>query len=153
MKKIVVFFLAALLVTGGVLLSGGEALALDPVSKGSGAIAINGYDAVAYFTEKKPRRGKRAHSFSWNGAIWLFRSKENRELFMSNPSQYAPQYGGYCAWAVSQGYTARTDPDAWTLYKGKLYLNYNKSVRRQWETDKAGNVRDGDKNWPKLLER
>ena len=61
---------------------------------------------------------------------------------------YAPQYGGYCAWAVSQGYTAKIDPAAWRIVDGKLYLNYSKSVQRQWTEEIAVNIAEGDRNWP-----
>ena len=73
------------------------------------------------------------------------------DLFAADPEKYAPQYGGYCAWAVSQGYTASTDPEAWKIVDGKLYLNYSKSVQQTWEQDIPGNIAAGDGNWPKVL--
>lgn len=114
-------------------------------------IAIGGYDAVAYFTDGKPTAGKPEIVWMYDGATWRFSSEANRDAFMANPAKYAPQYGGYCAWAVSHGYTAKGDPAAWTITDGKLYLNYNKSVRKDWEKDVAGNVRKGDANWPRVL--
>lgn len=128
------------------------ALAAKPqVYSGRGA-AIRGYDPVAYFTERMPVRGSEEFTFDWNGATWRFKNAENRDLFAENPEMYAPQYGGYCAWAVSRGYTARIDPDAWSIYEGKLYLNYSLGVRRQWSADIPGNVARGDANWPGVLE-
>ena len=114
-------------------------------------VAVGGYDPVAYFTEKKPVPGSAEITAEHEGAIWRFASAANRELFVANPARYAPQYGGYCAWAVASGYTAKGDPNAWTVVGDKLYLNYNKSVQKSWEQDVPGNVRKGDANWPVVL--
>jgi hypothetical protein len=84
------------------------------------------------------------------GATWQFASADSRDSFAADPRKFAPQYGGYCAWAVSRGYTADTDPEAWKIIDGKLYLNYSKSVQRKWETDIPGNVAKADGNWPGL---
>ncbi|MEL6266226.1 MAG: YHS domain-containing (seleno)protein [Pseudomonadota bacterium] len=114
--------------------------------------AIDGTDPVAYFTEGRPVEGSSSHTYDWNGATWRFASAENRDLFAADPEAYAPQYGGYCAWAVSQGYTASTDPDAWAIVEGKLYLNYNASVQSRWEKDIPGHITAADGNWPTVLE-
>ncbi len=113
--------------------------------------AISGYDPVAYFTEGKPVEGKRDHSLKYKGETWRFSSEKNKQAFQKSPQKYAPQYGGYCAYAVSKGYTASTDPDAWTIVNGKLYLNYSKSVQAKWSKDKPGNIRKANANWPKVL--
>ena len=115
--------------------------------------AIRGYDTVAYFTEGKAVKGKPQFTHEWKGAKWRFASAENRDLFKADPEKYAPQYGGYCAYAVSKGYTASTDPEAWTIHKGKLYLNYSKSVMATWRKDKDGRITKADKNWPAVLEK
>lgn len=114
----------------------------------SSGAAINGYDPVAYFTEKKAVKGITSHSFKWNGAEWRFANVENMATFRTAPEKYAPKYGGYCAYAVSRGYTAPTDPDAWSVVDGALYLNYSKGVRSRWNSDQAANIVTGDKNWP-----
>lgn len=116
----------------------------------SSGTAINGYDPVAYFTQKKPVKGDAAYSYNWDGAEWRFSSTENLATFTANPEKYAPKYGGYCAYAVSRGYTAPTDPEAWTVVDGALYLNYSKGVRSRWQSDQAANIVVGDKNWPGL---
>ena len=128
------------------------ALAAKPQVYVARGAAIRGYDPVAYFTERMPVRGSEEFTFDWNGATWRFKNAENRDLFAENPEMYTPQYGGYCAWAVSRGYTARIDPDAWSIYEGKLYLNYSLRIRRQWSADIPGNVALGDANWPGVLE-
>lgn len=114
-------------------------------------VAINGIDPVGYFTRGVPVAGQTVFSHEWQGATWLFSTEENKALFVANPAQYAPQYGGFCAYAVSRGYTAKTDPKAWTVHEGKLYLNYSLSVRRKWLRDVSGNVTKADKNWPRLM--
>ena len=114
-------------------------------------IATNGYDSVAYFTQDMPVEGTEQYSFEWNGAVWLFSSDENKSMFMANPEKYAPQYGGYCAFAVSRGYTAPTVPEAWTIYEGKLYLNFSLGVRKRWRKDVVRNIEKANKNWPDVL--
>lgn len=113
--------------------------------------AINGYDPVAYFTEGKAVKGSEQHSFDWDGATFRFSSAENRQLFVDAPPKYAPQYGGYCAFAVSKGAVASTEPEAWTIVDGKLYLNYSLDVRERWREDTPGNINAADKNWPGVL--
>ncbi len=114
-------------------------------------VAAGGYDPVAYFTEKTPVAGKSDIIHEHDGAIWRFASAANRDAFKAEPAKYAPQYGGYCAWAVSQGYTAKGDPRVWSVVDGKLYLNYDKGVQLNWEKDKSGHIKKADANWPKVL--
>ena len=115
--------------------------------------ATGGYDPVAYFTEGKPVAGKSDFTHQWKGVTWRFTNAKNRDLFKTKPEAYAPQYGGYCAWAVSQGYTAKGDPNYWKIVDGKLYLNYDASVQRNWEKDIPGHVSNANRNWPKVLEK
>ena len=113
--------------------------------------AINGYDPVAYFTEGKPIEGKGGFTLDWMGARWWFASASNRDAFAKNPARYAPQYGGYCAWAVSQGSAASTTPQAWKIVKGKLYLNYSKGIQKRWESGGVAKlIAAGDANWPEI---
>ena len=130
------------------------AFAKDPVYTGAfSSLAVSGYDPVAYFNEGKPVEGSGEHEYEWNGATWRFSSAENMNSFRSNPQAYAPQYGGYCAWAVSQGYTASSDPQAWRIVDGKLYLNYSAGVQKTWEQDIPGFIVKADTNWPKVLDK
>ena len=115
--------------------------------------AIRGYDPLAYFDRKGPVKGSKQFTHQWNGATWHFASAENRDQFAAAPEKYAPQYGGYCAYAVAQGYTANIDPAAWTIMDGKLYLNYSLSVRERWRKDIPGYIRKADTNWPAVLQR
>ncbi|MEO0766053.1 MAG: YHS domain-containing (seleno)protein [Pseudomonadota bacterium] len=114
-------------------------------------IAVDGSDVVAYFTERKPVKGSAEFAHDWNGVTWHFASAENRDAFAADPEGYAPQYGGYCAWAVSQGYTASTVAEAWRVVDGKLYLNYSRRIQRRWERDIPARIAEGDANWPGVL--
>ena len=141
--------LGILIVVG--ILAPTAAWAVDPVNSSLLRGAIKGYDPVAYFTQGGPAKGKGAHSHEWMGATWYFANAENRDLFAGDPETYAPQYGGYCAYAVSQGYTAKIDPDAWKIVDDKLYLNFSLKVQKIWEKDIPGYIAAADENWPKIL--
>ena len=129
------------------------AAAKDPVYTGTFSnVALSGFDAVAYFVRGQPVEGLGDLEYDWNGATWRFANQANLKAFKAAPHSYAPQYGGYCAWAVSQGYTASTDPEAWRIVDNKLYLNYSKGVQRNWEEDIPGNIKRANANWPKVLQ-
>jgi YHS domain-containing protein len=115
--------------------------------------AIGGYDPVAYFTEKKPVKGNPQFTAEWKGAVWHFASAANRDLFKADPAKYAPQYGGYCAFGASEGYAVKTEPDAWSIVDGKLYLNYNTTVRTKWSENIPERIKAADKNWPEILKK
>jgi YHS domain-containing protein len=119
----------------------------------SSGLALQGYDPVAYFTEQKPVRGKPEFTAQHEGATYRFANAANRDAFAAAPGKYAPQYGGYCAFGAASGYKAAIQPDAWTVVDGKLYLNYNQSVRRQWSSDIPGFIRKADANWPSIRSR
>ena len=88
------------------------------------------------------------------GSKWYFASAANRDAFAADPAKYAPQYGGYCAWAVSQGYTAKIDPEAWKIVDGKLYLNYSKSIQEKWVAGGVDRlIAAGDGNWPGIRKK
>ncbi|MGF1474969.1 MAG: YHS domain-containing (seleno)protein [Geminicoccaceae bacterium] len=128
-----------------------EELEAQPVFTEDG-VAIRGTDPVAYFTEGKPVQGNSAISTEWNGATWHFSSEENRDQFLSDPEAYAPQYGGFCAWAVAEkGKLYSTQPDNWSIVDGKLYLNFNDDIQAQWEQDIPAFIDQGDQRWPEIL--
>lgn len=125
----------------------------DPVYTGNFSnVAVEGYDPVAYFTEGKPVKGDKDFTTEYQGAEWRFSSQANLDAFLADPEKYAPQYGGYCAWAVSQGYTAKGDAKHWKIVDGKLYLNYNSSIQKKWEKDIPGFIQSADASWPTVLE-
>ena len=113
-------------------------------------IAINGYDTVAYFKAGKAIKGIESFTFQWHDMNWFFLTKENRDLFASTPEKYAPQYDGYCAWALTEARLAQTDPEVWKIVNGKLYLNCSQSAYEKWSKDIPGNIKKADINWLKL---
>jgi hypothetical protein len=129
----------------------GPAAALEPINRTAEELALDGYDAVAYFDEGKPLKGSTQYTHRWQGATWRFATAARRDRFAAEPERFAPQFGGYCAWAVSHGYTADADPEAWAIVDGKLYLNYNRDVQKEWSADRAALIVAGNANWPKLL--
>ena len=117
----------------------------------SSGLAIRGTDPVAYFTEGEAVEGSSDYETEWNDAVWRFSSQENQELFEEDPEAYAPQYGGYCAKALSEGNVVSTDPEAWKIVDDKLYLNYSPAVQQQWVQDIEGNIEKADELWPDVL--
>ena len=120
-------------------------------TRDSDNLAVWGYDAVAYFSEGKAVKGLKKFSLSYGGADWLFSSRKNLRKFKKDPKKFAPQFGGYCAWAVGNGYTAEGNPKYWTVYKGKLYLNYNRAIKNKWLRDRDNLIRKAQKNWPGVV--
>jgi YHS domain-containing protein len=118
---------------------------------GSPGIAIKGYDPVAYFEQGGPQKGKSKFTVVHQKARWRFASAENKAKFEANPAKYLPAYGGYCAYGVSQGYLVKIDPNAWSIRDGQLYLNYDKSVQRQWEKRPERYIAKANTRWPKLI--
>lgn len=117
------------------------------IDKDDEGAALKGFDAVAYFAVENAVKGRPEYEYVWNGAKWLFSSEENLQKFRQNPEAYAPQFGGYCSYAVSRGYTADGDPNAWKIVDGKIYLNYNLEVKEMWEKDQQQNIKKGEENW------
>ena len=151
--RIAVLLFTVLLFQAVTALTAPPAIAKEPVYTGIfSSLAVSGYDPVAYFVEGRPVEGRKGFEFEWNGATWRFVDAKNLAAFAADPEKFAPQYGGYCAWAVSQGTTASTDPEAWRIVDGKLYLNYSKSVQSTWVQDIPGNIAKADGNWPGILE-
>jgi hypothetical protein len=137
-----------------VLLGSESVLVAEPVWYfRSGDVALSGYDPVAYFTESRAVKGRVDFETTWNGARWRFVSHENRDRFVKDPLRYAPQFGGYCAYAVSKGYTASADALAWSVVNGKLYVNYSMSVRQEWEKDRDARIASAEANWPGVVEK
>lgn len=142
----------ALWFLAGLLFAASPVHAVPPINHASG-LTLKGYDSVAYFTLGKPVRGSKQFEYQWMGAKWRFSDADNFALFESDPEKYAPQYGGYCAYAVSQGITADIDPTAWKIVDGKLYLNLSPGVARIWEKDIPGYIVKANKNWPALKDK
>lgn len=114
--------------------------------------AAGGYDVVSYFTDGTAEKGSKKYQTDYMGAEWRFTSEDHLNAFLAEPTKYAPQYGGYCAWAMARGYTAKGDPEQWRIVDGKLYLNYDASVKAKWEADIPGFITKADVNYPKLVD-
>jgi YHS domain-containing protein len=123
------------------------------INTGADGLALKGFDTVAYFAAENAVKGDAKYEYVWNGAKWLFSSEENMKMFQANPEAYAPQFGGYCSYAVSEGYTADTDPEAWKVVDGKLYLNYNHKVREMWEQNQTERIQKAKANWQEFQKK
>lgn len=139
-----------LAIAGITLIATGRVALAGKVNADSRGIAIKGYDPVAYFTEGAPVEGSDDFTAMHDGATYWFASAANRDAFLADPEKYAPQYGGFCAYAVAHDATAPIDPEAFTVLDGKLYLNYSDHVRAQWRNDAAKFISRANENWPGL---
>ena len=114
-------------------------------------VAIRGTDPVAYFTENAPVAGSAEHAVEWSGTTWYFASADHKALFEASPETYAPQFGGYCAWAVAaKGQLFSTQPSNWAIVDDRLYLNFNDRVQEVWNEDRPGFISEGHRRWPDL---
>jgi YHS domain-containing protein len=143
--------LALVAVLGLAYLNSLQLFASDPVSQ-TGNGAIDGYDPVAYFREGRAQPGDSSHTHAWNGATWRFASEENRAAFAAEPERYAPAFGGYCAFAVANGYTAKSDPEAFTIAGDRLYLNFDRATQEKWLAERDAMIENGRRNWPGVIE-
>ena len=142
--------LQAILFTCSILLSAAQVAAQPPVNVNGTAYAVGGYDVVAYFTDGAAVRGSKDYAASYRGATWLFRSADHKARFEKSPTAYLPAYLGYCAYGAAQQKLVRVDPEAFTIYKGKLYLNYSLDVRREWLANADGFIQRADKYFSTL---
>ncbi len=108
---------------------------------------------VAYFNEGRTTKGHKSISYTWNGASWHFASVANRELFMANPESYAPQFGGFCAYGIRNGYKIHADPEAWSIVDGKLYLNYSQKIKERWLENAPEYIEVAASNWERLKKK
>jgi len=146
MKRLLVLSVITVLSTAPILAQKSEVFS-------SSSKAIRGYDPVAYFTENKAVKGADSIVFNWMDANWYFSTKENLTMFMASPEKFAPQYGGYCAYGCSEGHKAPTDPEAFTIVNGKLYLNYNMNVRTKWRQDTDKKIERADMQWQAIKDK
>jgi YHS domain-containing protein len=119
----------------------------DTPQYATGNGAIDGFDPVSYFSENRPERGSSDITAEWNGAVWHFTTIEHRDTFMKDPEKYAPQYGGFCALGMAHGGDVPTNPEAWTIWEGKLYLNMIKEVSITWRYNPDKLIARADEKW------
>ncbi|MDX1942050.1 MAG: YHS domain-containing (seleno)protein [Saprospiraceae bacterium] len=113
----------------------------------SDGVILDGYDAVAFFTDSMPVKGVKEFQSTFKGAIYQFASAEHKALFDADPEKYKVQYGGWCAYAVSLGRIAPIIIDTWSIVDGRLYIQHNDRAVRGWEKDVPGNIVKADKYW------
>ena len=121
------------------------------ISKTADGLAIKGYDAVAYRTIDGAVQGKPEYEYAWKGAKWLFVSRDNRERFAASPESFEPEYGGYCAWSLSEGSRMEADPEVWKIVGGKLYLIQNNMVKEVWEKSEPALIEKSNENWRQMM--
>ena len=143
-------FLCFFILSIFIYLQGALAFAAEPTQYDNGRGALSGYDAVAYFTQNRAIKGEQQFKYRWKEIDWYFSSVENLARFKQSPLKYAPQNGGFCSWAASRGYLASADPNAWHIENGKLYLNYNMNVLKEFRLDVSLHVKRSAENWPAL---
>ena len=119
-----------------------------PAVNAAEGIGLKGYDPVSYFINGAPTKGSEQYSYLWTGVTYRFASAGNLEKFKADPEKYLPQYGGYCAYAMSLDRIADIDPSRWAIVNGKLYLNNGFVAEKLWSLNKSGNIVSADRNWP-----
>jgi YHS domain-containing protein len=140
MKKLLSVLAASLFATQ--LFAAGVQVSVD-----SNDVILNGYDAVAYFTEGKPVKGTQEYTAVYDGAVYRFASKANRNRFQANPAAYAPAYGGFCAYGASLGKKFAVNGKAFEVVNGRLYVNKDEGVYKVWKKDIPGNVLKAEGHW------
>jgi YHS domain-containing protein len=116
-------------------------------------IAIQGYDPVAFFTQNRPVKGRPEFESKYNGARYLFDSAEDKSTFDANPAKYEPQFGGFCTYAASKNRTAPVKIEAFQIVNGRLLMQYDLDIRKEFNKDPQGNLEKADKNWPGIVQK
>lgn len=109
--------------------------------------ALNGYDVIAFHTDSAAIKGSKEFSYEWKNTLWYFVNEQHLNQFKSNPEKYVPEYGGWCAYGTSRGYKAPTEASTFTFIHGKLYFNYNQSVKNTWIKNTDRYIEKADVNW------
>ena len=122
---------------------------VDPFSRDADGVALKGYDVISYL-EKRDEKGSKVNVASFGGVTWWFTSAEHRRMFLADPAQFVPQYGGFCAYSVGRGAAATADPRVYSVVGGKLYLFFDPAVKTVWEQEQKVSITNADRNWPKL---
>ncbi|MEM7670418.1 MAG: YHS domain-containing (seleno)protein [Pseudomonadota bacterium] len=151
MTRLIAAFLTACVALTAVGTAGAGELRKPEIYSDFQGFALKGYDTVAYFTEGRAVKGSPAFALEWKETTWHFASAENRDIFAADPGKYVPQYGGYCAWAITKNRLAPINPEIFRVVDGKLYLNLNMKVHQEWIDAIPQMIANGDENWPDAL--
>jgi YHS domain-containing protein len=127
-------------------------IAAQAQNLGRDGVALSGFDPVAYHQEGRAVPGRPEVTAEHDGATWRFASAANRTTFLAEPAKYLPAYGGYCAYGVSRGYKVKVDPEAFSVIDGRLYLNYDKRVQKEWLKATRTYIARADSIWPGIRE-
>ncbi|MBB1440928.1 hypothetical protein H5202_20170 [Shewanella sp. SG41-4] len=141
------YLIKSVVIAASLLVSSLSFAADIDVNADTNDVAIHGYDSVAYFTDSKATKGSPEYTASYKSAIYQFSNAVNRDLFKAEPEKFAPQFGGFCAMGVALNKKLDTDPTAWKVVDGKLYLNLNKAVQQKWLTDVSGHLVTANRVW------
>jgi YHS domain-containing protein len=113
-------------------------------------VILHGYDPVAYFKQSKAVKGKLSIRSTDSGVIYYFASKADKADFDKNPAKFEPMYGGFCANSIAEGKLRDTDPNAFHIYKGKLYVHSSPAAEQEFRTNSDANIAKADKNWLRI---
>lgn len=130
----------------------GDTVNVSPGGTAHGpGIAVQGYDVISYRIGK-PTVGTSQYAMAYEGGTYIFASADNLKTFKADPERYVPAYGGFCAYGVAAGKKFHGDPEHWSLVDGKLYLNINDDVQRQWEAKRGDYISEAEAQWSKIRE-
>ena len=154
-SKVLISVLVLIIVAIAGILMYANSHQIKPISWGvpkyyvdkSNDLALSGYDPVSYTASGGPGPGVVDFEVKWDGVTWRFQSEENKKLFLNTPEKYLPEYGGFCAFAASKGFTAKPDPGNYVVHAGKVYILVDPDVKKEWLNDRAANIEKGNINW------
>ncbi|MCF6344430.1 MAG: twin-arginine translocation pathway signal protein [Devosiaceae bacterium] len=121
----------------------------DPLT----GVAIEGYDAVSYYTQEAPALGRPEYELSWNGVVWYFSNEANRAVFIRAPEIYAPQFGGHGTMSLSRGYLTDGKANIFALLGGRLFLFYSSSNKDAFMLSQKTAYIKARNNWEFLSSR
>ncbi len=122
----------------------------------AGALAIQGFDPVAYFPEGggKAMKGDAKIETEYRGAKYRFASAAHRDAFLAQPDRYEPAHGGWCSWAMREGDKVAVDPTSFIVRDGRLFLFYKGwlgDTRSKWTSgDQVAEAGTADERWKGL---
>jgi YHS domain-containing protein len=152
MKTLILFLLLAYCIPMHAQLSAADRVKHFNTEK---KVAIQGYDAVAYFANKKPIKGKASLAVNHQGIVYYFATEANKKVFIASPNQYEPQYGGWCAFAMGDnGKKVEVNPETFKIIDGKLYLFYNayfNNTLTSWNKNEKALKTKAEANWKKFI--
>ena len=116
-------------------------------------VMLLGHDPTAYFTNGEPARGKPEFKISLPQRTYYFASAQSQALFASNPAKYEPQYGGFCSSGAAYAIKLGSDPTAWQLYEGRLFIFGDVLGKTAWQLDPKWNVEHADRLWAGMQDK